>query len=338
MDSKRVMHKNEHFGGTNETSVGKFRCLSKSWRTLLSTTQFIKSHLSRKPQQKIHSYAQAFTCSFNPQMMVDRFTEMWGSCNGLVLLETGSLGMSVFNPTTLQQLYVPDSPLARNKNEFGTVYGFGYDSSSDEYKIVKLSCYKGPDDGYYLVTYVDVYSLERGVWNRVISSPNGHVHYNFLPGAFVNNAIHWLNVSKESGASTIAAFDLANEVFYDVCGPTDVKKELLYLCDLVVLDGRLCIGEMLIENIVFWMMKEYDSVESWTTFSIRYENVNCFCEIKPLCLFGNEDEKLLVSSEAEDLAVCNLKERTCERMDTDGLEFVSGESLVESLVSPFLIA
>ncbi|KAK4486498.1 hypothetical protein RD792_009181 [Penstemon davidsonii] len=209
------------------------------------------------------------TCSI--KIMFDGYTELWGSCNGLVLLVTDRVGMSVFNPTTLQRVYIPDSPLALDKNEFGTIYGFGYDSSSDDYKIVILSSYK--DEMYEIVKFVDVYSLKRGVWNRVISSPYGHAYYDLLPGAFVNNAIHWLNASEESGVA-IAAFDLANEVFYDVCGPTDARKEVFEAFDLVVLEGCLCMFTRFRATNVFWMLNEYGSVESWTKFKKTCEHMD----------------------------------------------------------------
>ncbi|KAL3821506.1 hypothetical protein ACJIZ3_007411 [Penstemon smallii] len=370
MGSKRVMqsndslpdflqekNKNKHFGGTNENlpeeilfdifsrlpakSVGKFRCLSKSWHTQLSTTQFIKSHLSCKPQQKkfifltrclqfvIMTLHNNITCSINSVMMVDSYTDLWGSCNGLVLLGTGAKVMFVFNPITLQQVYIPNSPLAPNKYEFVTVYGFGYDSNNDDYKIVRLSCKKGLDDEYVLLTFVDVYSLKRGVWNRVISSPNGHAHYHLPPGTFANNAIHWLIVNKES-RSAIVAFDLANEVFYDVPCPTDVD---VYNCsyDLVVLEGCLCVVMKYFNDPDFWIMKDYGSVESWTKFSFI---LSTFCEFKLLCFIGDEKEHVLVLIDGANLVVCNLKERAFKHMDTGKARFLDSVNFVESLVSP----
>ncbi|KAK4405586.1 Cullin-1 [Sesamum angolense] len=67
---------------------------------------------------------------------------------------------------------VPKSPLALKSKESFSMHGFGYDSSSDDYKVVTLSHYDTDNEHRPNDTFVDV---KRGVWKRVDSSPYDHL-------------------------------------------------------------------------------------------------------------------------------------------------------------------
>ncbi|KAL3812865.1 hypothetical protein ACJIZ3_014133 [Penstemon smallii] len=326
-------------------SIGKFRCLSKSWRTLLTTTEFIEFHLTRKthkenlilvnPSHSLHVITLPIENDSVPRNLelLNTWTEVVGSCNGLVLLLNDEVKVFVVNPITLQQVNIPDSPVALKKNESFSMYGFGYDCSNDDYKIVTLSYYD-TDNEYEpdcIDTFVDVFSLKRGVWKRVSCSPYDHAVPDISSGAFVNGAIHWLASSRESGyRSVIAGFDLANEVFYEIPPPNDVDLARFVFYKLVVLGGCLC----LVNNTKseFWMMKEYGLVESWTNFKI---DVDCEWDIvKPLCFIG--DEEVMLINEGDSLVVYSIKDRTMKDMVFGGIPsmFIDGGTFVESLVSP----
>ncbi|KAL0414713.1 UNVERIFIED_CONTAM: F-box protein DOR [Sesamum radiatum] len=186
-------------------SVGKCRCLAKLSREQLSTPQFIKSHLTRKTHQENIIFITTFDAICSTSNIKDdtiwkelpgpgpgRWTDVVGTCDGLVLLVYKDYEKFLMNPITLQQVKVANSPLALNRRESVSMHGFGYDSSSDDYKVVTLSsCQR--------VTFVDVYSVKRGVWKRVGISPYYHgfpylpswasFKKSFCPGAFVNGAI-----------------------------------------------------------------------------------------------------------------------------------------------------
>lgn len=332
------------------TSIGKCRCLSKPWSSLLSTPQFIKSHLNRKPYHEslllvspshsIHTITDARYADVSTKLeLLGDWSEVVGSCNGLVLLVNDEEEKFLVNPVTLEQVEIGESPQALDRDESFRMYGFGYDSCSDDYKIVTLS-YNDTFNEHEpdcVDTFVDVYSVKRGSWRRVDSSPYDHAVPEIWPGAFVNGAIHWLASSREPGFySVIAAFDLADEAFRQLPAPIGVDVEKFVFNKLVVLGGCLCMFD---GRVDFWVMKEYGLAESWTKFSISAHYDWDF--VKPLCFVGSEDEVedqdvVVLLTEGETLVAFHQKEGMLRDMVVDGgpATFIDAVTFVESLVSP----
>lgn len=215
------------------------------------------------------------------------------------------------------------------------MYGFGYDTRTDDYKIVTLSYYN-TDNEYEpdcIDTFVDVYSIKTGVWNRVNSSPYDHAVPEISSGAYVNGAIHWLASSRESGyPSVIAAFDLASEAFHEIPAPRGLDVSKFVFNGLFVLGGYLCMVDRFSSSTVdVWIMKEYNVVESWTRFSMQ-DAKDDWDFIKPLC-FIREEEVVLVFV-PDGLVVFNLKEGTSKEIvvDKTPVYFVDAGTFVDSLV------
>ncbi|XP_042052670.1 F-box protein CPR1-like [Salvia splendens] len=328
-------------------SVGKCRCLAKTWQTLLSSPQFIKSHLIRSPPQEnlilitpsgsVHSAAAADGAVSSKLQSLQNITEFAGSCDGLVLLVDDKDRKLLVNPITLQLIEITDSPLALTKGESFSMYGLGHDPISDDYKIVALS-YWDTDNEYNpdcADTFVDVYSVGRGVWRRADNSPYDHAVPHLACGAFVGGKIHWLASSREEGyASVIAAFDLAREVFDEMPAPKDVDVGKFVFYKLVFLGGCLCLVDAQRDITRVWVMKEYGVGESWRRFIIEGE-----CEsdvIKPLCFDG--DEEVVLLTEGESLVVHDAKGKSIREMVVDGVPavFVDGGVFLHNLVSPSL--
>lgn len=244
--------------------------------------------------------------------------------------------MFLVNPMTLEQVTIPDSPLALVKDESFSMHGFGYDRISNDYKVVTLSYYKTANeiDPDCEDTFVDVYSLKRDVWKRVDCSAYDHAVPEISAGAFVNGAIHWLASSRDPGyPSVIAAFNFVDEVFDEIPAPSCLDVTKFVFNRLVVLGGCLCMfDDRSNSRSDIWMMKEYGVGDSWTKLSI---DADCDWDIvKPLCFIG--DEEIVLLTEGETLIVYNLKEKILRDMLVDGVPAtcIDGGVFVESLVSP----
>ncbi|KAK6121253.1 hypothetical protein DH2020_045027 [Rehmannia glutinosa] len=330
-------------------SVGKCRCLAKTWRTLLSTPSFIKSHLARTRKtrqenlilithsQSIHSIANIKdddTVSRELELP-DLWAEVVGSCDGLVLFINVDDEVILVNPITLQQAKIPTSPLAFERSESFTMHAIGYDSLRDDYKVVVLSyleTYNGSRPSY-LDTFVDVYSVKTGVWKRIGISPYPFADLDFAYGVFVNEAIHWLSMNSKLDCPyvLIAAFDLANEVFFEIPAPRGIDVGKFLFKKLVVLGGCLCVVDTSsYSGVDVWIMKEYNVSESWTKFSMYFDQ----CMFKPLCFIG--DDEVVSVVEGPCLVVLNFKDGTSRDLVVNGVPalFTDGCIFVESLVSP----
>nr|GME01381.1 F-box/kelch-repeat protein At3g06240-like [Ipomoea batatas]GME01389.1 F-box/kelch-repeat protein At3g06240-like [Ipomoea batatas]GME01596.1 F-box/kelch-repeat protein At3g06240-like [Ipomoea batatas]GME01600.1 F-box/kelch-repeat protein At3g06240-like [Ipomoea batatas] len=120
-----------------------------------------------------------------------------GSCNGLLCLLTSSYKLSIWNPST-RQTSIIDDPGYETKDVGYVRYGFGYDESHDDYKLVKILGSPPPIDephGMFENTIM-VYSRNAKSW-RVI--PGFYYSENFpetlrtitLPGSYEDQRPFW---------------------------------------------------------------------------------------------------------------------------------------------------
>ncbi|KAL7109504.1 hypothetical protein ACP275_06G179300 [Erythranthe tilingii] len=256
-------------------SLLKFTSVSKSWRSLISSNRFIEAHLefSRKDPNFTH-YRTISTlppprngvnhCSlpslFNgnghatdavdvdfPFDFSDKSVRVMGSCNGLVCIVTH------------------EAHLLMNTIICAFKYGFGFDESTRDYKVLLVCCVFRRDSSR-CETMVKVYSLSTNSWKRiefVVEDSHGID----VSGIFVSGKLHWCKIIKPEPNSTfdIDSFDLGSEVWGNVAQPPSCVETGFYVSQsLGVVDGCLCVfynhpGI----GVDVWVMKEYGVSESW---------------------------------------------------------------------------
>lgn len=343
-------------------SIGRFRCVSKPWQVLLSTPQFIKTHLDRitKLRQEslfLVSYSRNFTSLTlnNAHQLFDEitasakklsfaghpdsWTEVFGSCNGLILVGDDQDKKFMINPTTREIRQVPTSPFALDPRVSYTIYGFGYDSVNDDYKVVALSHYYDTDNELvpdYTEMFVHVYSVTNGTWKRCGSSlyDLDLVVDHIISGVFVDRCIHWLARRVTDYSVVVAAFDLEEEKFCEVPPHSSIDHDKILSDYLEVLGGCLC---MCSNHIDVWVMKEYGIEQSWAKFTIIDPHGSGF---RPLCLLGKE-HMVLMKYEGftthEKLVAYNLEEKTFNDVAIHGItdgNFSVWGTFMETLISP----
>ncbi|KAI4317715.1 hypothetical protein L6164_025564 [Bauhinia variegata] len=137
-----------------------------------------------------------------------------GCWRGLLLLTRYCNPLFVWNPSTGVHKRLSYSPIASDRSPYSTFYGFGYDESTADYRVVLA-------------------------WR----SPKKH---SFRAGSLLNGVIHWL-IFPEDGCSAIVAFDLAEKKLQEVHMPADIENA--ESCEMGVLAG--CLSLTLIE---IWIM------------------------------------------------------------------------------------
>lgn len=222
-------------------SLMRFKCVAKQWRPLISKLisdpSFVKSHLQRlKAGDLIHSQRIVVGTGYGPLETVDyealdrgcedrvvvvphSINPLWnpsvvGSCDGLVCLLVPGIYL-IYNPTTREYREVPGSDFV---GEIESFRGFGYDSQSDDYKIV---------EGVvgYDIWEVAIFSLKSSSWRTIQVQFQEETHCKVRnPGVYWNGAIHWCprewfvdyrvshNRLRERGV--IMSFDLSEERFH----------------------------------------------------------------------------------------------------------------------------
>ncbi|XP_074283779.1 F-box protein CPR1-like [Silene latifolia] len=91
------------------------------------------------------------------------------------------------------------------------VYGFGYPSSADDYKFVRiLSSLLGGELG---IIAVHVFSLREKSWRRIDSDIDNYFVCGRGQGVLINEKIYWPGCCVEGDGDVIVSFDLGTETF-----------------------------------------------------------------------------------------------------------------------------
>ncbi|XP_071728091.1 F-box/kelch-repeat protein At3g06240-like [Rutidosis leptorrhynchoides] len=331
-------------------SLGRFKSVSKRWYSLISSPEFIKTHVRNYTKNNpnpnpahlvlIPGWGDSIYSldikQLNTQPAPETLTakrlnihESWlnvlGSCNGLLLVYHNHLDLCLVNATTGKTLKVPDGM-------YMDTYGFGYDSSTDDYKIISISeMYihdSAPD-----TKSVQVYSLRKKSWNMLPNFPyQPHIAYGRSPGLLLNNNLHWIVQGRRS-EMTIAAFSLSHEKFHEI----EVPDSFLF-SQIFALGGKLvapvvCNGGPCPEfRCELWVMEEYDVCKSWTKRYI-FES-NSVLDYLFFAQISNRDILLGHNLEGE-IIMYNMDEKRCTSVTIEGCEegFEVHGMYVESLES-----
>nr|XP_009761010.1 PREDICTED: F-box/kelch-repeat protein At3g23880-like [Nicotiana sylvestris] len=185
----------------------KMRCVSKSWLSLISSPQFIKTHLKFSTKKQYlrllfsgspdNNSPRFYTCSLYAIMYEESLHQpieldlsckdyhmVEGSCDGLLCLSVGREELYLWNPSIRKLKRLAWS--GKNNLHY-TTYGFGYNESQDDYKVVKVdgSCRAYGFRGFEHLNNVSIYSLRTNSWKSILEKFPG-VFFRRDPAKFVN--------------------------------------------------------------------------------------------------------------------------------------------------------
>ncbi|KAK6254633.1 hypothetical protein SCA6_015938 [Theobroma cacao] len=342
-------------------SLLRFKCVSKSWKSLISSPSFARMQLERASgtsvvitstpsRLNLVDYETSFCevpLDFPPKRQ-DRRVRIMGSCHGLVAVALEKDKVFLWNPSTGDYKKLPDPCFP--SSGLLCFYGFGYDSSTDDYKLLlgaQTSAWHPISYTFCKEVTVSIFSLRNNSW-RMIQFPSANSSifpFLNLSGSLVNGALHWLkgkNVTVE-----IQAFDLKTERFSIVPIPDKPQTSFHYL-NIGVLGGRLCLtfynhNFCLNEPpshhpLEIWVMKDYGVKESWSKFLTVGEKPIIW--LMPLCISkGNEvisinEKKDLIRSDAEEAISEKFRICKCDAEIFGGFHLCHAAVCARSLLSP----
>ena len=254
-----------------------------------------------------------------------------GSCNGLMcLFGVDDYTLFIYNPSTRTTNILP--PSKQGAGWLGVFYGFGYDETTHDYKVVKIWRYDRPWP--YSVWDTMIYSLKAGSWKEIDCFPSVNPAND---GKFLNGALHWVTGDASSGSEDIVDLDLGKETYGEVLQPeyNEGSKRLT----LGILGECLCVLCNYYENLVVdvWVMKVYGVKDSWTKLASISHLKDQFSFRSyipfhvPLCI--SNDGKLLLQFWTKLVVYDCINGSYSEIQNLDG--FVGACIVVESLISPF---
>ncbi|KAJ7980149.1 F-box/kelch-repeat protein [Quillaja saponaria] len=333
----------------------KFRCVCKSWKSLISDPQFIKDHLrisamdtkfanhsiiltTARHKFRIQSYSVSSVFNNSSARVVELksrrcYEWMCGSCNGILCFAIKQDSVRLWNPSIRVSKKLPCLDNGVRKGSF-TVFGFGYDHLNDDYKVVAVFCYLDTGNSYKNV--VKVCTLRTNSWKRI-----GEFPYRFPydeSGKFVPGSLNWVANSNPGSGSlcAIVSLDLGKEIYREILQP-DCKEALDLKPTLGVLRDCLCISydDSSASHTVVWLMNQYGVKDSWTKLlTIPHLRSPEYVELEhnPLCISENGDVLMQLES---GVVLYNSRNNTFKYPEIENYNiWLDVEVYVESLVSP----
>ncbi|KAH6834531.1 hypothetical protein C2S53_004113 [Perilla frutescens var. hirtella] len=303
-------------------SLLRFKCVSKSWRHLISSKRFVKKHLKISTRNtSLAKYrvllasdgATLSQCSllslfnkpdikaleFNFKTEFDHINSisLVGCCNGLVSILLNREDFILWNPSTRISKKLPradDNMLFSDT----ACYGICHDESSGDYKIFWSASFD-------YESVCKLYSLKSNSWKKTNvldlslccergKLASGKLHWEMIDHCDTDNNESSDTEEVENSRWEIIAFDLSREVYETVGQPRCYSEGRFcpYLGKLEECVSVLCHYGYFID---VWVMKEYGVKESWK--KVMVVDVAYVAgkppSLTPLCI-GLEGEILLM--------------------------------------------
>ncbi|CAA0835969.1 Unknown protein [Striga hermonthica] len=167
---------------------------------------------------------------------------------------------ALWNPTTNELKILPPSPATldpRHELCVCNYFGFGYDSTSGDYKVIRFL--RRSNDWTSLVA-AELYSLKTNSWKRVNFRPYSFQWYGEpFAGVHVNGTYYWLNKLNDD---FIQSFNFATEKFESDGVPTPPSEKLEKFCDKMLVEYRGSLG--FLASTTVWVDDEmHNGLELW---------------------------------------------------------------------------
>ncbi|XP_058214496.1 F-box/kelch-repeat protein At3g23880-like [Rhododendron vialii] len=222
-----------------------------------------------------------------------RFPVSVGTCNGLVCISLSHYGfpLILWNPCTRQFREIPnsewqwlDDPYPDDNGDKmvdGVSFGFGYHSSANDYKLIRIVVYSRPERFF---VRADLYTMSTETWREIDVDKLSVFFQNDFGGvgtvvlirgaapAMLNGVFYWRGCiistyasEQIEGQEIVMSFDMADEVFrkirMPVCGDYTWDQSILW--QIIELKDKLAVFIYPDDKCCdVWMLNEDQS--SWT--------------------------------------------------------------------------
>ncbi|XP_058746756.1 F-box/kelch-repeat protein At3g06240-like [Vicia villosa] len=177
----------------------------------------------------------------------------------------------LWNPTTGESKVIPRSRLNSVPPYLSSRYvvlGFGYDSVTNNYKVVQLTDYRLLKRE--LKSTWELYSLRNNSWKELDTLRPNHRYYSLAQnvGMYVNGVSHWWarSESKYDMEECLISFDFSTEVLFTTPAPSYLDDTLSSENHLVLLNESIALISTYKETSTFHIsiLGELSVKESWT--------------------------------------------------------------------------
>ncbi|XP_019157472.1 PREDICTED: F-box/kelch-repeat protein At3g23880-like [Ipomoea nil] len=252
----------------------RFQCVSKAWLAVISSPEFVKSHLDfhkNDEEDKVATFAatddglhlslfsilaEEDQCPTNcsslkvPEVAI----RYLGTHNGLLCFRGMDQKVVVCNPCTRKIKKIDDAPGWPSVG----MYGFGYDQQNCDYKVV-YACRTQTFNDYDVL----VYSFRSGSWENIPNGLRAGIVYPNI-GVHINGTLNWSSstmVARDNWESKIVSFNLTTNSAVILSGPKPERSGNISLCES---RGFLLASWFQRDKVSVWKMREFGVENSWT--------------------------------------------------------------------------
>ncbi|KAK9699875.1 hypothetical protein RND81_08G201100 [Saponaria officinalis] len=339
----------------------RFKTVAKSWNSLINSQIFIKLHLTQTLKSnpnlvichdslsiaEFYAGKLRFSAVDHPVKHLPDFptVQLIGSCNGILCIsDRFKKTVFFYNPSTKTHRLIPpvpsripegEHPLETHFNPFVykqfdhiVAFGFGYDSGSDDYKLLRIiECY---EDRVQICREVRVYSLRSNSWKNVNEKVYNHPHQQ-MDGVHINGVLYFA-VSDVNGVPFTKCFDLRTENFsvFDMFKYDKSFDKFSFV--LVELGGCFAVMANYSKHDLYmqfgwrlvcadlWVMKENGKKESWVRlFRISDPSrIGSMTHIRPV-VYSKDGGRILLELDGSKFGWFDWCSNKFERVKASGL-------------------
>ncbi|KAK4707596.1 hypothetical protein R3W88_028521 [Solanum pinnatisectum] len=260
-------------------SLYQYKCVSKLWNTLISDPYFKMKHFKRANNDQNSQKSLITHMCMNENRFSSYCCPVCSNgalcgCDGFVLVIVSGIMVDkhpihlLWNPSIRESVVLP-APQSEICDYTG--YGFGYDSTSGDYKILRIC-----DQGYN-----EILALKGGSWRKIDKHPRGvsnavtrtsclaflHETFHWI-GSIIDPRSHWIGGSR---IYSLVSFSISKEVYGEIPLPEEILSFVgIFYLGVLVLDGMLSVysvtfsPDLYLETLKLWVLKEYGVKVSWT--------------------------------------------------------------------------
>ncbi|CAL5442270.1 unnamed protein product [Camellia sinensis] len=280
-------------------SLMKFRSVSKSWNSLITSPNFINTHLTHSltSNSYINSYdnlplmifrqcvsippprTEHYKLCIDTEDSFDEYKDLEMPIKSRCLPFFYAIGYAkglfclfeqdrffLWNPSIRKSMAMPKPTI---KVAFHR-HGFGFDPRNNDYKVVRIVNFYPTMEAP--TTHIEVYSLNAGSWKMSSTGRNSYpveitIGYTGRFASYLEGAVHFAANMWNSNDPLILSFDLSDEVFQTMMlpnGMVGVSTEEMWTSVFGGLLSLLCYEDAAPNQYCsIWIMKEYGVVDSW---------------------------------------------------------------------------
>ncbi|OMO97466.1 hypothetical protein COLO4_14607 [Corchorus olitorius] len=281
----------------------RFRCFSKAFCQEIDSDAFMTAHLNRSKKTKTHGKLVVYhnngyskdngLYDFDDENEISLFGnrdgcffmdgfDVYGSCNGLFLFYNNATWL-LLNPFTRTFDEVIRCP-AKTRCYGQSLFGFGYDSINNDYKLVRII----EEENHHYVK-IWVFSFSSNTWrkqkvpfchNKTFPSHNIFDNRSIYEnrGLFADGALHWLceEIDKGTGTVTvtheIVTLDVSKEVFVNLVHSDSLSPSpCIGKAYLLVIGGSLALLRHLDSNELLELYLAVKCEEHYYTWTKLYD-------------------------------------------------------------------